>query len=150
MGRPRKNNFKKEIDIEDLLATELVVEENGTQEEDKESDIISIDTQGLYGLRTYKYGYELHCRQKFAKDTAYEIKPSKGDPYIASYKAGEFSPWKLADKPFHGRLDSLFVAASQLMIKDKIIESSSIANLSKIIRESEERLIKTANGGQHD
>lgn len=147
MGRPRKNNFKKEIDIEDLLATELIVEENGTQEEDKESDIISIDSQGLYGLRAYKYGYELHCREKFDKDTAYEIRPTRGEPYIASYKAGEFSPWRLADKPFHGRLDSLFLAASQLMIKDKIIENSSISGLSKIIRESEERLIKAVNGG---
>ena len=147
MGRPRKNNFKKEIDIEDLLDTELSVEENGTSEDNKESDVIQIDTLGLYGLRTYKYGYELHCRQKFDKDTAYEISPSKGDPYIVSYKAGEFGPWKLADKPFHGRLDTLFSSAAQLMIKDKIAENGSIANLSKIIKESEERLIKAANGG---
>lgn len=147
MGRPRKNNFKKEIDFEDLLTTELVVEDVGVAAEDTESDVIPIDTLGMFGLRTYKYGYELHCRTKFEKDTAFEIKPAKGDPYITSYKAGEFSPWRLADKPFHGRLDTLFTAAAQLMIKQKIAESNTVSNLAQIIKESEQRLIKAVNGG---
>lgn len=149
MGRPRKNNnnFKKEIDIEDLLNTELVVEEVGNPQEDKESDIIPIDTLGVYGLRTYRYGYELHCRDKFDKDTAFEINPLKGDSYIVSYKAGEYGPWRLADRPFHGRLDTLFTAASQLMIKQKIAKDNSVAGLAKIIKESEERLIKAVTTG---
>jgi hypothetical protein len=152
MGRPRKNgNFKKEIDIEDLLSTELVVEEVGHQHEDKESDVIAIDTLGMYGLKTYRYGYELHCRDKFDKDTAYEIKTPKGEPYIVSYKAGEFSPWRLSDRPFHGRLDTLFTTAAQLMVKKKIAEGNSIANLAKIIKESEDRIIKAITvGGSND
>jgi hypothetical protein len=147
MGRHKKSNFKKEIDIEDLLDTELSVEEVGHPEDEQGSDVIPIDTLGMYGLKTYRYGYELHYRDKFTKDTAYEIKPSRGEPYIVTYKSGEYSPWKLSDKPFHARLDTLLVAASQLMIKQKISESGSVSNLSKIIKESEERIIKTITTG---
>jgi hypothetical protein len=144
-GKPRgkKSPNVKEYDLEAMLDSTDVVE-NSIQDDETTSDVVLIDTEGVYGLKTYKYGYELYVRRKFLKDTVIEIKvPATAEIRKTLFRAGEFGPWQLAAKPFHGKLDTLLVSVHQMMVKDRISESLSIKNLEGIIRESEGRILKT-------
>lgn len=136
------------VNLEDLLdGNNNSATENSQQEDDVESDIIVVDTDGKYGVRTYKYGYELHVRRKYNRDTLIETVNNKTkETKQTLFKAGEFGPWQLAPKPFHGKLDTLFATLHQWMIKDKISESGTFKNVAEMIRESEQRIIRCLNG----
>jgi hypothetical protein len=149
-GKPRgKGNGRRietEVNLEELLdgqASATPVADNSQQEDEEESNIIVVDTEGRYGVRTYKYGYELHVRRKYNKDTLVEnFSPKTKESKQVLFKAGDFGPWQFAPKPFHGRLEALFTTLHQLMVKDKITEAASFVNIAKIILESEQRIVR--------
>lgn len=147
-GKPRgsRNGRRTEIDLETLIEDGGKQPVQAEQQDDQESDIVLIDSEGVYGLRTYKYGYELHVRRKYNKDTVVEIKAvGSSESRQMLYKAGDFGPWQLSARPFHGKLGTLLLAVHEMMIKDKITESLNIKNLSDIIKESEKRILQVVS-----
>lgn len=148
-GKPRgsrSNGRRTEIDLETLIEDGGVEPIQAEQQDDEESDIVLIDSEGIYGLRTYKYGYELHVRRKYKKDTVVEIKGvGNNETRQILYKAGDFGPWQFSARPFHGKLGTLLTAVHEMMIKDKIAESLTIKNLADVIKESEKRILQVVS-----
>lgn len=147
-GKPRgsRNGRRTEIDLETLIEDGGVEPVQAEQQDDEESDVVLIDSEGIYGLRTYKYGYELHVRRKYKKDTVVEIKGvGSNESRQVLYKAGDFGPWQFSARPFHGKLSTLLLAVHEMMIKDKITESLTIKNLTEVIKESESRILQVVS-----
>lgn len=149
-GKPRgKRNGRRteiEVDLETLLDggnNTSLAENPQSSEEEVESDIIIVDSEGKYGVRTYKYGYELHMRRKYDRDTIVEtFAPKTKETKQVLFKAGEFGPWQIAPRPYHSKLDTLFTVLHQWMVKDKIAEAGTFNNIAQLIRESEDRIIR--------
>lgn len=139
-GRKRKTEFNLETAIDgEVSAKEL------SDDQEVVSDVIIIDKQGRYGLRTYKYGYELLTRDQYNADTEVEITSIRTkSTRFEYYKKGDYTEWRLSAYPFHGTLDRLFARASQLMIKDGIECHKDIAKLPQILKEVEERIINNS------
>lgn len=115
--------------------------------DDQVSDIIPIDSFGLYGIKTYKYGYELHVRNQYAKDERVEIVNVKTkESRFEDHKKGEYSEWQLSTYPFHGTLQTLIKRATQLMIKDGINHHKDLAKLPQILQETENRILAEFKG----
>lgn len=141
-GKPRISGGgrRKEIDLETLIEDGGKEPEQVDQQEEEQSNVVLIDSEGIYGVRTYKFGYELYVRRKYKKDTIVETKGISSEIKTVVYKAGDYGPWQIAAKPYHKTMDSVLLTTFHHMIKDGISESSNISNLRQIIKDSEDRI----------
>lgn len=145
MPRGRKKTIQA-FSLESALSDDAVDNEE-TNDEDQVSDIISIDSFGLYGMKTYKYGYELHTRGQYVKDERIEIvNPRTKESRFEEHKKGQYSEWQLSTYPFHGTLQNLIKRATQLMIKDGVNYHKSIEKLPQILQETEDRILSEFKG----
>lgn len=142
---PRGRKKKIDFNLETAIDVESSIKELGDDQDtaDVVSDVIVIDKYGRYGLRTYKYGYELVTRDQYNSDTEYEVvnKRTK-ETRVENYKKGDYTEWRLSPYAFHGTLDRLFTRAAQLMVKDGLDCHKDIEKLPQILKEVEERIIK--------
>lgn len=144
MPRGRKKKVQV-FDLENALGESS--EEQESFDEEQGDDIILIDSTGLYGMRTYKYGYELHVRKQYLKDDQIEILNRKTkETRIQEQKKGEYSEWQLSAYPYHGTLQTLIKRATQLMIKDGINSYKNIEKLPEILQETESRILSEFKG----
>jgi hypothetical protein len=144
-----KNKLRKEFIIDDLetFLSETVDTTPETDDEDSSDNVVLIDSEGSYGFKTYKYGYELHTRRKYEHDTMIEtISPKTREVKKVYFKAGEFGPWQLSTNAFHTTLQSLLLRAKRLMVKEALSEEQDISNLVQIIDKSESRILSIVNG----
>lgn len=143
---------KKKVQVFNLESAleDSVIEQNENDNNDNDeqvSDIIPIDSLGLYGIRTYKYGYELHTRFRFHKDERIEIiNPRTKESRFEEHKKGDYSEWQLSTYPFHGTIQNLIKRTTQLMIKDGINHYKNIEKLPQIVKETEDRILSEFKG----
>lgn len=145
MPRGRKKKVQT-FNLESALSDDSVVQEQFS-DDDQSGDIIPIDSMGLYGMKTYKYGYELHVRNQYNKDERVEIVNVRTrESRFEDHKKGEYTEWQLSTYPFHGTLQNLIKRATQLMIKDGIDCHKSIYKIPQILQETEERILSEFKG----
>lgn len=145
MPRGRKKKVQA-FNLESALNEDSAISEQQENEE-QVSDMIPIDSLGFYGMRTYKYGYELHVRNQYTKDERIEtVNPRTKESKIKEHKKGEYSEWQLSSYPYHGTLQNLIKRATQLMIKDGINYHKSIDKLPQILQETENRILAEFKG----
>jgi hypothetical protein len=140
---------KKKVQVFNLESAldDSIVEQDEANDEEQVSDIIPIDSLGLYGMKTYKYGYELHKRNQYLKDERIEIyNPRTKESRFEDHKKGDYTEWQLSSYPFHGTVQNLIKRATQLMIKDGINYHKSIEKLPQILQETEERILSGFKG----
>jgi hypothetical protein len=140
---------KKKVQVFNLESAldDSIVEQDETNDEEQVSDIIPIDSLGLYGMKTYKYGYELHTRFQYSKDERIEIISVRTrESRFEEHKKGDYSEWQLSTYPFHGTLQNLIKRATQLMIKDGINCYKNINKLPQILQETEDRILSGFKG----
>lgn len=145
MPRGRKKKVQT-FNLESALSDDLVTQEQ-FGDDDQSVDIIPIDSMGLYGVKTYKYGYELHVRSQYSKDERVEIVSVRTrESRFEDHKKGEYTEWQLSTYPFHGTIQNLIKRATQLMIKDGINYHKSIDKLPQILQETENRILAEFKG----
>lgn len=125
MGRPKKSaTLVKEESTEQLEQEEQL-------EQVAADNILICNSKKTFGF-VFKRGYvELYERVLFKEDTTVTA-----GPRTVSYKAGEFSPWRLSARPYPASWEHAVKYVADWVAQDSLTEKEDFNCIVEVITES--------------
>ena len=112
-----------------------------SKEEIQESSVIPVNKDKTYGIAidSKRFYVAIYKRKKYTEDQSIPYR-SNGQVLYKFYKAGDYSDWQLAPRPYHNSLSAALKMVAELMLQDGLEESRDLLDLAATIEKVKEEV----------